>query len=69
MTFLCAHKTDTQQLLMNPLGPTRVEILQQLESDKDRMHSEIQHLTSKLLETSRSANKLSEKSAKYKKVT
>ena len=57
-----------QQLMMNPPGPTRIEVISQLEADKERMHSEIQELSSKLHLTGKSAEKMTEKSAKYKKV-
>lgn len=54
---------------MNPPGPTRKELLSQLEEDKMRMHDEIQELAAKLHQSGASVDRVTEKSAKYKKVS
>jgi predicted RNase H-like nuclease (RuvC/YqgF family) len=60
-------KTIRNYLMLNPPGPTRRAIIADLERDKERMHGELQDLTAKLRQTGYNAEKMTEKSSKYKK--
>ena len=53
-------------LMLNPIGPTRKDVISQLQVDKERMHEEIQELTSKLLQTNRKVDQMTEKSVRHK---